>query len=140
MQITNTEKLGEVKKIMGGEIAPLLEGATMIRDGTVFVVTKSKKEEVCKKYQKKKETKQKRKSKEETLSISANAVFITLFLLLPLSSLSLSCTYAVVLLAAGQCDTVAPYKGNAVKESGGSQIIQVISNEDEGPQEHSPNR
>ena len=67
MQITNTEKLGEVKKIMGGEIAPLVEGATMIRDGTVFVVTKSKKEEVCQKITKenktKKETKQKRKKR-----------------------------------------------------------------------------
>jgi len=43
--ITNTEKLNEVKKIMGNEISPLLEGVTMIRDGIVFVVARSKKEE-----------------------------------------------------------------------------------------------
>lgn len=44
--MSNAEKLNEVRKIMGSDIMPLLEGATMIRDGILFFANKSKREEV----------------------------------------------------------------------------------------------
>jgi len=40
-------KLNEIKKIMGNDISHILDGATMLREGTLFIVIKrSKKEEV----------------------------------------------------------------------------------------------
>eukprot|EP00026_Physarum_polycephalum_P003270 Phypoly_transcript_03280.p1 GENE.Phypoly_transcript_03280~~Phypoly_transcript_03280.p1 ORF type:complete len:761 (+),score=144.71 Phypoly_transcript_03280:174-2456(+) len=45
--ITTSEKIQEVRKIMGPDVLPLLEGAKMVRDGSVFVVSKTKKEESC---------------------------------------------------------------------------------------------